>query len=46
MDKLFGNVLQQIILVVFYVAVIVVAVKLGISKAKKKNLKVNENSVE
>ena len=38
MEKVFGNFLQQVILAVFYVAVIVVAVKLGIAKAKKKNL--------
>lgn len=42
MEYVFGNFLQQVILAVFYVAVIVVAVKLGIAKAKKKNLEENK----
>lgn len=36
--------LKQIILVLFYLAIIIVAVRLGISMAKKKNLKNNDNN--
>ena len=34
--------IKQIILVVFYLAIIILAVRLGISMAKKKNLKNND----
>ena len=34
--------LKQIILVLFYLAVIILAVRLGIGKAKKKNIKKND----
>ena len=34
--------LKQIILVLFYLAIIILAVRTGISMAKKKNLKKNE----
>ena len=41
-----GEFIKQIILVVFYIAVLVLAVKLGISFAKKKNLKNAEKESE
>ena len=40
--SIFGEFLKQIILVIFYLALIVLAVKLGISMVKKKN-KTKEN---
>lgn len=36
--------LKQIVLVLFYLAIIVFAVRLGISMAKKKNLKKNDSN--
>ena len=36
--------IKQIILVVFYLAIIILAVRLGISMAKKKNLKNNDSN--
>ncbi len=41
-----GEFLKQIILVVFYIVVLVLAVKLGISFAKKKNLKNEKENLE
>lgn len=34
--------IKQVILVLFYLAIIILAVRLGISMAKKKNLKKND----
>lgn len=34
--------IKQIILVVFYLAIIILAIRLGISMAKKKNIKKND----
>ena len=39
MDKIFGEFVLQVIRLVFFLAVIVCAVKLGIYMAKKKNIK-------
>lgn len=36
--------IKQVILVLFYLAIIILAVRLGISMAKKKNLKNNDNN--
>ena len=44
--RIFGEFLKQIILVIFYLALIVLAVKLGVSMAKKKNLNKTKESVE
>lgn len=41
-----GEFIKQIILVVFYIVVLIFAVKLGISFAKKKNLKNEEKNLE
>ena len=40
------NALQQVIYAIFYLAVIIIAVKFGIKKAKMKNLKEKDNVVE
>ncbi len=44
MDKVFGEFLVQIVKVVFFIAVIVLAVKLGIYMAKNKKIKDENNS--
>ncbi len=41
MEFVFGEALKQIILVIFYIIIIMIAVKLGIYMAKKKNEKLN-----
>lgn len=46
MNAIFGEFARQIILVVFYLIVIIVAVRLGIMFAKNKNTKDNASNRE
>lgn len=46
MNAILGEFARQIILVIFYVILIIVAVRLGIMFAKKKNAKENSSTSE
>lgn len=46
MDKIFGEFILQIVKVIFFIAVLIIAVRLGIKMAKNKNAKTTNNSEE